>query len=271
MQADNLAYELFWWALAVAALMAVVPMFQWRQKTAIKVYVGLGLLFAIVGAFWPAIADTVPQLRGAISTVLQSRFLIVAAFGALLLVPWLDLAYRQGWLRRTKTTGAYALTASATTGAVPDVAWLHKMAIADDDQINQRFYFCNRDTAYRGQLEAIDPYIDVELWFINASVFLLTLDRIDGRMQYLGNDLQSKPEILPPSTVPPTPMVVKHGEMTKFTVRQWLTHETRQRMLAGEGDAKPYRSFFAITTGQVAMTFKYTNSVGQIKEVRKAL
>src|SRR5437763_10285323 len=96
---------------------------------------------------------------------------------------------------RRKKNDSYGFVASGTAGDAPNFDWLKLIAIKDDQQIQQRIHVQNTTAANQSYLDAPNPYIDLEIGFINASVFELLPVRIEGRLQYLNHDLEVPPEL----------------------------------------------------------------------------
>src|SRR5258708_4028244 len=74
MSGDDLAVTLFLWGLAGAAVMTVLPMFEWRKTTVVKMLLGGALLLTLCGLFWPAIAVTFPSINKVMSALATSRW-----------------------------------------------------------------------------------------------------------------------------------------------------------------------------------------------------
>lgn len=104
-------------------------------------------------------------------------------------------------------------------------------------------------------LDAQEPFVDLRVEFVNATVFELTLDRVQGRIQYRDNLLQRAPEIVNGG-------VARHGEWFTVDVRQWLLPETAQRMR----DELPV----TLKTGNCAFMFRFEDETGAAQTMRCA-
>lgn len=214
------------------------------------------------------------QLKWLADAMSQLPSLIAAWLPPLLPFIGLGLIGWDVWDRRKATSrrpGAYTVVASGTVGQAPNLGWLALLASNDDQQIEQRIYFQNQATTLRPNFGGTEPYIEIEAWFINASVYTMTLERIEGRIRYLNSDLQAAPEIFLSQSVPKdVAKKLAHGEAKSFTIRQYLMPQTKDRILA-DHRTNAQEAKFPLETGRIALFFSYENLNGIAKEVRKAL
>jgi hypothetical protein len=91
-----------------------------------------------------------------------------------------------------------------------------------------------------------DPYVDVvtELW--NGSVFdLVSTGQIAGHVTYVGKQLAGDPRVM--VSVEPPLLNLRHGESVTLVVRQYLSSQVADAMVAGHGRgiAIDFQSVFA--------------------------
>ncbi len=127
--------------------------------------------------------------------------------------------------------------------------------IAEEDSRNMeqgvQFYWGAASTY--PQLDAIEPYITLRVEFVNATVFELRVDHLEGRIQYRNSPLQQVPQII-------NLAAVSHGNHCQVDFRQWLLPETARTMLA--------ELPVTLKTGNLALIFRYTDHTGTARSVR---
>lgn len=159
-------------------------------------------------------------------------------------------------------TARPAPTANGAPAAkTTQATWLEELADKDERQIEQRLYFQNCEVT--PNLSAIVPYVDLQLVFINASVFTLTLEKIAGRLNYYNDPLKDEPEIEKTRGLEldsPKQRTIDHGELRHFTIKQWLTKEVADKMIANNVKLMP---------GGAGMYFSFETRSGIRKEFRR--
>ncbi len=158
----------------------------------------------------------------------------------------------------------------SSAGALPReeqrVQLEHLVEIAGHDDANMQklIHFLRGFAQTIPHLNAPDPYVDLEFGFINASAFDLTYRRVIGSVSYQGEPFRNA-LTLPEQVVSATafiPIVIRHGEQSVFTLRQWVSHATAQQILA-----EIQRSgIVVLDTRPIAVCFAYTNHLGGEKE-----
>jgi hypothetical protein len=137
-----------------------------------------------------------------------------------------------------------------------DSSWLEELADQDDQQMPNSIHAQSLSATNEPHLDAPNPYVDLRLLFINASVFTLTPIRADGRFKYRGYDLRDLPELFKKAPI-------GHARYGEIVIRQWLTPEVAKQISTD----KPV----SLETGHVAVWFSYSNRHGDSKEARSGL
>ncbi len=140
------------------------------------------------------------------------------------------------------------------------------IAESDDSNMTRRIHYLTEYSRAHAHLTEHSPYIDLEFAFDNASVFDVTFSRTVGRIAYAGTPLESAltlpGQVASPSAFPP-PIVIRHGERSGFTLRQWVPARAADQMsneVLNTGNA-------VLDIRPIALCFTYTNHMGQPKEV----
>lgn len=174
-------------------------------------------------AFWDAVA--------AMSLSLDHWRLVVSVVGA----TFAAAGFLQLWfVARALHRGARAAANEgrqphAVGSPSPVTDWLLGIAEGDRQQMEHRIAVVRAEMRCTG-LSALEPYVDLYFTLLNCSVFLLTLDRIEGHAAYGGEGLRHVPEIIDRQTAAP------HGEYLHLELRQWLSPQTAERMQSARRD-----------------------------------
>ncbi|HEV2013806.1 MAG TPA: hypothetical protein VGR77_07995 [Candidatus Dormibacteraeota bacterium] len=181
----------------------------------------------------------------------QLPSLIALGFALFLLLAAAGLGWRQHHLTRSPPL---AVSGSASRWEL--------LPESDDSNMPNLIHHLPQSAQTAVHLTAVDPYVDLDFGFVNASVFDLTFSRAEGRIRYQGRPLQQALEPLTGQLI-----VIRHGEGRGFTLRQWISHGAAAQMLAeisgnGVGELAP---------GYVGLYFTYSNHKGTPREVRIGL
>ncbi len=132
--------------------------------------------------------------------------------------------------------------------------WLEQLVSKDEAHISWRLMMFPQVAAnHQMHLDAVNPYIDLAIPFVNASVFSLTPVRAEGRFRVGSSDLQLMPELL-------SKFEISHAARGELVLRQWFTPEASKGVLANLP--------IAIEAGSASVCFSFTNSNGEVKEGR---
>lgn len=140
-----------------------------------------------------------------------------------------------------------------------------EIAEQDDQNMDKRIYFLREFAQTRPHLTIPEPYVDLEFAFINASVFDLTYRRVIGLVSYQGEPFQRTLMHLGQavSATAFVQILIRRGEQSGFTLRQWASYTVAQRIIA-----EIQRTNIVVpNTQSIAVCFTYTNHLGEQKEV----
>ncbi|MDQ2963202.1 MAG: hypothetical protein M3R31_08615 [Pseudomonadota bacterium] len=149
-----------------------------------------------------------------------------------------------------------SLETSNSTALTNESSWLEQLADKDDKEMSNRIRPIHESAYNEPHLDAPNPYIDLRLAFINASVFTLAPVRADGRFRLRGYDLQAMAELFQKQPI-------GHAEYGSIVIRQWLTPDAAKEISTN----RPV----SLETGNVAVWFGYTNAKGENKEARSSI
>jgi hypothetical protein len=179
--------------------------------------------------------------------------LLVALAGAALV--WtVCLWFIFGWIRGSQ--------AEETTGQQPlvqSVGWLDRLADQDDRNMRALFHFAGDPfSIHTKNLELHDSEsssMSLAISVINASVFDLTAENIDGRITW-GADYEFNREI----ELTGPGRVIQHGQRIDVEIRQPITQAEARRIIKGPAD----RVFF--DTRNLRLRLSYTDRHGVAKD-----
>src|SRR5438132_3015359 len=103
--------------------------------------------------------------------------------------------------------------------------------------------------------------------FVNASVYDLTVEHIEGRFRLMGSHLPEPPVIW--SLNIPDAGVLRHGTERSIVIRQWLTSDVAQRLMQTLPANILGEQKFDLRTGEAAIYFSFIDVDGNRKEFRK--
>lgn len=140
-----------------------------------------------------------------------------------------------------------------------EVRWLEDIARGDSQDMGHRIYLDSRDMSIRfpSHLNALEPYVDLDIHLHNISVYTLTLTHIEGRFALYGHSLHYSPEIVSSERTLP------HAHHLLLVVRQRFLPESIQPLLK-EGT-------LPLDIGNTALHFTYQSHDREIHKVRVAL
>ncbi len=131
---------------------------------------------------------------------------------------------------------------------VPVASRWDALADADVTRMPQLLVFVK--ALPRLHFEASDPYADIEITLVNASVFDLSLDGITGHAMY-----QRQPLPIPPQFVKEA-FALRHGEVGDLVLRQFVSKQLAHNMQAAKGKIE-------FDFGNSMVKFKFTDRQGQ--------
>jgi hypothetical protein len=103
--------------------------------------------------------------------------------------------------------------------------------------------------------DAIEPYVDFNVYAVSSTVLPITVKGFDGRLQYKGEPLARDVEILGNVTAP-----IVRGRNFGWTARQFLSHDSAV-VIAKDRTTE-------LNAGHVDCVFSYVDSHGQPKNVK---
>jgi hypothetical protein len=156
----------------------------------------------------------------------------------------------------TRLKEEVATSQSPSLGRPEDsMQWLAVLAKADATFMAQRINILCATATLKPHLDKGEPYLDLEIGVLNASVFTVTLDHLDGKMTYQQNPLQHPPELNGGTRT------IQHGESGTIVMRQWVQATT--------ADSMRRKSPIVLDSGRVAAFFSY-EYLGRKESVRVA-
>jgi hypothetical protein len=111
-----------------------------------------------------------------------------------------------------------------------DENWAEKMETEDAKFINQRIIVVNCEPQLH--LAANEPYIDFKFTFVNATIFHLASEKIEGPAYYGRDPIAQHPTIVEP------PFTMRHGDKKWVIIRQHLSRELARKLLEARGHVK---------------------------------
>ena len=139
--------------------------------------------------------------------------------------------------------------------------WLLAIPDSDIGNLDTFLYWTQNPMMYtRSHLEATEPYIDLWFGFINASVFTLTFERVEGLSRINGDPLSRKLETVDEYAIP----VMQHGAYSQCCFRQWISIPVRDQLFLAHGTT-------ALDASQVKLWFAYTDHCGQRRTISKSV
>jgi hypothetical protein len=130
--------------------------------------------------------------------------------------------------------------------------WLDRLADDDDNNMGALVYFPKDSPQYKGiDVNTSEPFLDLTVEVINASVFDLKADGINGRVKWNSDEFQREVEITGYERV------VKHGQRTTLALKQEIRpSEVQALKTAGS---------LVFNLGALTLRFAYTDRHGNVK------
>ena len=123
---------------------------------------------------------------------------------------------------------------AAQTSLVGQWGWLHKDAADDLGSKGGlvKLFHCEKGDVKLGNIQ---PYLDFVFWVYSGCIWPVALDRVNGRLSINGDELP------PPELITNKSTRIPRSAEHHITIRQWLTRDVADRILAGGGTFNLHR------------------------------
>jgi hypothetical protein len=114
-------------------------------------------------------------------------------------------------------------------------SWADRMSDEDSENMSKRLISCG--VSARLDVDTVEPYIDVTFKLVNASLFGIMTDAVEGNATYLDYSSKSQPFSRIPQIVNP-PFTLSHGGVGELKLRQFVPSSLTDNIASGGGKIK---------------------------------
>ena len=216
------------------------------------------LAFAKKALWWLLVA--VASYTASLFSTLRWEFVVLLTIAVLCGVAWMTDRFATSWrrLRPAPAIRQAAIPIPSAQSSPPldaDARWLRQIADQDDREAGHRLL--DLPAYAKPFLAAPEPYLEIHVPLINATVFQFTVDeRVEGVMSWGDHPLNSQARILSPG------MEIPHASRSEVILRQHVSPEMARLI---EATPDPY-----IGTASCHLLFRYEYK-GLTKTARRAI
>jgi len=146
---------------------------------------------------------------------------------------------------------------SGTVGG--PIGWLERVADHDDQNIAALIYFPSEFpvSLQEVNLNALEPFIDLMIDILNASVFDVKVDSTEGRFKWDTDEFQQPLEVIGPE------QLIRHASRMKLRLKQAIRPGEALRIKALKGKGVSFN------TESVTLCCSYTDRHGKLKTFKR--
>lgn len=113
----------------------------------------------------------------------------------------------------------------------PEITWGDKLEADDAQHTNERVIVVSCEPELH-LLAPTDPYIDFKFTFVNATIFHLMSQNIDGPAYFGRDPIPQQPTLIDP------PLSLRHGSKQWIKIRQFVSRELANTLQTSRGHVK---------------------------------